>query len=218
MVALARGVVVAAVLAASLQRPNAVQPARMRSGSVPVVPPQAQGWGEEWLAVWVDTAGRVVDLEPIRSAGPPFSDVLRVAVRGWRFEPARLDDRAVATRVLVAAAFRPAGLYTFPDAGAPPRRRAPEGVPVPVATPFPPYPARARGDGAVVVEVTVGSNGRVERAEVAVGSPAFNDVSLDTVRTWMFEPARIDGGPAAAIAYVVLAYREPVVVAPVPSR
>ena len=140
-----------------------------------------------------------------------------MAVRGWSFTPAREDDEPVESEVLVAAVFRPATFYSPPDLGQPASSPAlaPAQIPLPVATPPPSYPSRARGSGAVIVKVEVESNGVVSGASVVGSSPGFDTVAVNTARRWRFEPARRQGRPVPSVAYLVFSFREPVVLPPV---
>lgn len=67
------------------------------------------------------------------------------------------------------------------------------GPPRPISTPQPPYPreaARTRASGSVVVQFTVGADGRVSDVTVVRARPRglFEDAVVDTVSTWRFEP------------------------------
>jgi protein TonB len=64
-------------------------------------------------------------------------------------------------------------------------------------------------DGVVLVEVLVGPDGRVRAASVTSGSPGFDDVALTAARGWSFRPARRNGRPVAAFAYLVFGFRRP---------
>jgi protein TonB len=67
------------------------------------------------------------------------------------------------------------------------------GPPRAISTPQPPYPreaARTRASGTVVVQFTIGADGRVTEVNVIRARPRglFEDAVVDTVRTWRFEP------------------------------
>lgn len=77
-----------------------------------------------------------------------------------------------------------------PAATPPPVRSVP---PRAISTPQPPYPreaARSRVSGSVVVQFTIGTDGRVTEISVVRARPRglFEDAVIDTVRTWRFEP------------------------------
>ena len=107
-----------------------------------------------------------------------------------RPEPIRLNAGAAALPDPSAGA-RAMGAVT-PPAAAPGERNAP-----------PDYPAesRRRGEeGVVRLTLRIGSDGRVETAEVtgSSGYPALDRAALDAVRRWRFRPAVQAGLPVAA--------------------
>lgn len=62
----------------------------------------------------------------------------------------------------------------------------------------PVYPAIARVrrlSGAVVVQVTVGKDGRVHNPQFISGQPVFRDAAFDAVKQWQFKPALLNGQP-----------------------
>jgi TonB family protein len=74
------------------------------------------------------------------------------------------------------------------------------------------YPPRAVGTGTVLVEVTIdGATARTE-ARVRVSSPAFDAAALAAARSWSFLTARRQGQVVTTHAYLLFAFREPVVV------
>ncbi len=60
----------------------------------------------------------------------------------------------------------------------------------------PVYPAIAKESGitgVIVVEMVVGTNGRVESAKILSGSPLFHAASLDAAKKWKFRPPQYNG-------------------------
>lgn len=60
----------------------------------------------------------------------------------------------------------------------------------------PEYPAAARQfrlSGEVVVELTVGVDGKVENVEVTKGKAILNDAVVRAVKKWSFQPFVVDG-------------------------
>jgi TonB family protein len=190
--------------------------ARRLSGALPSTPsPRVIGWIEETLEIVVDATGRVAGTTPLR-ASPLPADPLVPAVTGWRFRPAVEQGRAVPSRVLVAAVFRPPQLYNTPTLGEPPVDRAPPSgeVPFPISTAAPPYPPLAVGDGVVLVEVRVGLDGRVREPRVVTAASGFDPPALDAAGRWAFRPARRNGRAVEAYAYLLFGFRQPVGAAP----
>jgi TonB family protein len=186
-------------------------PARLVAGSLPPRQPvEAVGGGEVLLELAVGEDGAVARVATLRDT-PPFTNLLRAAVAGWHFEPAAVNGRATRTSVLVAAVFRPPVLLG-PAPGTPPREVASPcaEIPFPVDSVVPPYPPTALGDGLVLVELTVGTDGTVTDARGVQAPAPFGRAALDAARRWRFRPASRQDRPAAARAYLVFGFRSPV--------
>jgi periplasmic protein TonB len=63
---------------------------------------------------------------------------------------------------------------------------------------FPTAAHNARVQGLVVVEATVGPDGKVRNARIISGHPLLRDAALRAVRGWTFKPATINGIPVEA--------------------
>lgn len=60
----------------------------------------------------------------------------------------------------------------------------------------PVYPAIARVrrlSGTVVVQVTVGKDGKVHNPQFISGQPVFRDAAFEAVKQWQFKPAMLNG-------------------------
>lgn len=187
------------------------EPARFRSGQAPRLPVRATGGGHVALEVKVGVDGQASGVTVLRSVAP-FTDELRISVARWRFEPARTDGAPVETSVLVAAWFRSpallesAGPLEFPAED----ERASEAIPLPTVVGVPAYPAVALGEGVVVVEVTVDSEGGVRSARVVLSAAGFDSAAMDAARRWRFRPASRAGERVPAVAFLVFGFRSPV--------
>lgn len=200
-------VLLAAVMPAALA---GFAPARRLSGPLPAVPPLAVGWIEERVEVCVDANGRVDAVRLLRATSPD-APVVAPAVASWRFRPAVERGRRVASCVLTAALIRPPQLFDGPTLGTPPVDLATPSSQIPFVTAFvrPRYPPLAIGDGIVLVEVLVASDGEVRAANLVAGDPGFEDVSLTAARRWSFRPARRNGQPVDAFVYLIFGFRRP---------
>ena len=87
------------------------------------------------------------------------------------------------------------------------------GVTVPngVYMPTPDYtdPARiAKINGGIILLVTVSEEGRAENLQILKGLPfGLNQAALNTVRTWKFRPATLDGKPVAVKVPIEVTFR-----------
>jgi TonB family protein len=208
------------------------KPAQLDRGQLPATPIMAVAGGEVFLELTVTAAGTVLRADTLRTT-PPFTDAVIATVRGWRFRPAErttmritatptasvsaLVTEPVESKVLVAAIYRPPSLQA-PTLGEPPRTiaSAASEVAFPQTTATPGYPPLALSDGTVLIEVAVGTDGRVGEASVIQSAAGFDQAALDAARQWTFQPARIAGRLEETYAYLVMVFRQPVTGAPGP--
>ena len=71
---------------------------------------------------------------------------------------------------------------------------------------YPPYAMSARIGGNVLIEATIGLDGRVHNARVLNSIAALDQAALDAVRQWEFEPSRINGEPVAVMMVIVVTF------------
>jgi TonB family protein len=206
--------------AALLITANGFEPARFKSGSLPVQPPKALGGGQVLFEVTVEADGAVSEIATLRST-PPYTEALQKAVSHWRFHPAReigceeLEEAvAVQSKVLVAGVFRPSTFYDGPSPGEVPEEGGLPSteVPFPTIMASPRYPPTAIGYGGrvLLVEVEVGEGGKARAVKVVLSASGFDSVSIEAARQWRFRPAQRRGGAVASFAYIVFGFREPV--------
>jgi TonB family protein len=148
--------------------------------------------------VQVDEQGLVTR---VAGVAPEVQRPIEIAVKNWRFAPARQDGRPVAATVrvpfvLVTGSRRPEGTPTQP--------RVKEQVP-----PIYPFAMRlSRMRGEVVVDFLVDLEGRVRNAYVVRSlNPAFDEPALEAVRRWRFEPGRIGARPVTTHMQVPIVFQ-----------
>lgn len=72
----------------------------------------------------------------------------------------------------------------------------------------PVYPADMKGKSAVVIlETTIGTDGRVRNAKVLSGDSAFHASAKDAVVQWLFDPARHLGEPTEVSYFVTILFK-----------
>jgi len=196
------------VLSVMLSAPVYAQntPPRLLSAPVPASPLGAQSGGIAALDVTVNASGAVTAAETVQDFAP-FGDLIREAVRGWHFEPAREQGRTVPRHVLVLGFFRPPELAVI--APSQPRYKdttAPPELPWPTAITVPPYPPNALGSGKVVLEVDVSEEGKVTNARVLNPGSPFDGAATGAARGWTFRPASLGGRAAAARAFFIFSF------------
>jgi TonB family protein len=201
------------IATAAASQPGATAP-RLRSGPTPEPAPEAFGAGEVLLEATVAPSGAVAAITPLRDT-PPFTERLLDAVSKWQFAAgtAIVDGKltAAAAPVLVVGAFRAPTLYAGPAPGAVPQTLARPSARVPAlqSVVMPNYPAKAVGDGFVIVEIEMTRLGVTRGYRVITTASGFDLAALDAVRAWRFTP------PSAATAerlfvYAVIGFRSPV--------
>jgi TonB family protein len=77
---------------------------------------------------------------------------------------------------------------------------------VPVA--FPDAAMKAGPQGVVILEVTVGADGRVRNVKVLRGEPLLSDAAVAAVKQWTYEPPVVRGSPAPVAFTVVVPVRQ----------
>src|ERR1041385_2109524 len=74
-------------------------------------------------------------------------------------------------------------------------RTSPQSIP---PLPDPPLAKRARVQGVVVLEASIGESGAVENVNVISGHPLLIPAALDAIRQWQYDPATLEGIPIRA--------------------
>jgi protein TonB len=73
-----------------------------------------------------------------------------------------------------------------------------------VAPVYPPIAQSARVQGVVIIEATIGANGRVTEARVLRSIPLLDQAALDAVKQWQFTPTLLNGVPVPVIMTVTV--------------
>jgi len=147
--------------------------------------------------VMIDAEGVVTE---VIDAPAEFRDRIAIAMKNWRFAPAREGGRPVAAKIRVPV--------ILTRGGEPPGK-----VTQPARVTFqdrPVYPFAMRASsmrGEVVVDFIVDIEGRVRNAHVVRSlNPAFDDPAIEAVRKWRFEPARAGDRPIASHMQVPIVF------------
>ena len=69
---------------------------------------------------------------------------------------------------------------------------------------YPSIAQSARVQGVVIVEATIGPDGRVSDARVLRSIPLLDQAALDAVRQWVFTPTLLNGVPVPVIMTVTV--------------
>jgi protein TonB len=69
---------------------------------------------------------------------------------------------------------------------------------------YPPIAQSARVQGVVIIEATIGADGRVQQAKVLRGQPLLDQAALDAVKQWQFSPTLLNNVPVPVIMTVTV--------------
>ena len=74
----------------------------------------------------------------------------------------------------------------------------------------PEYPAAAQSakiEGSVIIEATIGADGKVMDAKVLRSVRMLDQAALDAVKQWEYEPTRLNGKPVPVVMTVTVTFR-----------
>jgi protein TonB len=71
---------------------------------------------------------------------------------------------------------------------------------------YPPIAQSARVQGIVIIEATIGPNGRVQEAKVLRSIPLLDQAAMDAVKQWEFTPTLLNGVPVPVIMTVTVQF------------
>ena len=131
------------------------------------------------LALTIDTAGKVSNVDVVRSL-PPYDDAATVAARQWEYEVTKVDGKPVPVRLTVPITFALKLPELTREPGIPELRQG-------VSPPFP-SDAPAAGTMTVTADVTIDPGGQVVEAEIKSGESPWSEALLLAMRTWRFTP------------------------------
>ena len=69
---------------------------------------------------------------------------------------------------------------------------------------YPPIAQSARVQGIVIIEATIGPNGKVQEARVLRSIPLLDNAALDAVKQWEYTPTLLNGVPVPVIMTVTV--------------
>ena len=72
---------------------------------------------------------------------------------------------------------------------------------------YPPIAQQAHVQGRVILEATIGANGKVINVQVLQSRPLLDQAAIDAVRQWEFTPTLLNGEPTAVIMNVTVNFQ-----------
>ena len=181
-------------------------------------PPNSIASGIVVVDVSLNSKGEVTGTEVPREIAS-LTSTATSSVRAWKYRPASVEGTQQASLVRVAFVFRPHVIMAAPPRFAPVQQQedttstaksgyVPPGI---VSVAYPAYPIDAASIGAVVVQVKVDANGKIEDVKAIRPFYPFTKGSLDAVKKWQFRAATFNGEPITSNIAIAFVYLPPVV-------
>lgn len=158
------------------------------SPEYPVEALKARQQGVVILEATIGSNGKVSDVKVLRSI-PALDGAAVGAVRQWEYEPTVIDEVAVPVITSVAVEFKltaPAPVRVGGSIKAPTQTKR-------VNPPYPPDAQAAGVQGVVIMEATIGVDGKVTDVRVLRSIPLLDQAALDAVRQWEYTPTVVNG-------------------------
>jgi protein TonB len=151
------------------------------------------------LEATIGPNGKISDVKVVRSI--PALDAAAVgAVRQWEYEPTIIDEVAVPVITSVAVEFK----LTAPT---PVRVGGAIKEPAQTKRVTPPYPPEAQAagvQGVVIMEATLGADGKVTDVRVLRSIPLLDQAAVEAVRQWEYAPTLVNGVAVPVVMTVTL--------------
>ena len=167
------------------------------------------------LMAKLDNSGNVQNLDVLRDL-PALSSVASAAVKSWGFTPASLDGQAVPSVLPISVVFNPfnpGGVgyssQTISISQATPGAAAEYMPPQITAASYATYPAMSVASGAVVLDVVVGSSGKVAKVHVVRGVQSLTPQATKAVKSWTFSAATFQGTPIGSHMVIAFVFPSP---------
>jgi len=214
------GVTIAVILLAGLvvqtasSGPAFVAPGITSAGNI-AYPTDVRTPGIVTLMVNLDNSGNVQNLDVLRDL-PSLTSVASAGVKSWSFRPASLDGQAVPAVLPVSVVFNPfnpGGVgyssQTISISPASPAGNAEYLPPQITAASYATYPAMSVSSGAVVLDVVVGSSGKVAKVHVVRGVQSLTQQATTAVKAWTFSAATFQGTPISSHLVIAFVFPSP---------
>jgi len=190
-----------------------------KAGDIPY-PANSLDAGVVTLSVYIEKTGKVLGVTILRDI-PSVSGPAAAAVRSWTYTPATLDGKPVQSTLTTNIEYDPGFLGADNIPLPPPSQVQPISKDDPPFYPpvlntatFAPYPAKAKAQGAVVLNVTLDTNGNASQVVTLRDVPPLTASATAALKNWNFTAATYDGNPIQSHMAVAFVFRSPS--APVP--
>ena len=190
-----------------------------KAGDIPY-PANSLDAGVVTLSVYIEKTGKVLGVTILRDI-PSVTRPAAAAVRSWTYTPATLDGKPVQSTLTINIEYDPGFLGADNIPLPPPSQVQPISKddppfypPVLNSATFAPYPAKAKAQGAVVLNVTLDTNGNASQVVTLRDVPPLTASATAALKNWNFTAATYDGNPIQSHMAVAFVFRSPS--APIP--
>jgi len=164
------------------------------------------------LDVSPDATGGIAGVHVVRDI-PSLTSAATSSIPSWKFTPASLQGKPEPSTMRIAVVFRPPSyLAAGPAFTAVPAQEVPDqahrgdALPGIMSAVYPQYPVNAAMPGAVIIQVTIGTTGGIQRTKVVRALPPFTQFGLNALHHWQFQPATVDGKPTISNLAIALVF------------
>lgn len=208
------------VLTTEAKKPAHFVPASVSKAGDISYPASSLDAGVVTLSVYVEKTGQVLGVTILRDI-PSVSGPAAAAVRSWTYTPATLDGKPVQSTLTINIEYDP-GFLGADNIPLPPPSQVqpiskddpPYFPPVLNTAAFAPYPAKAKAQGAVVLNITLDTNGNASQVVTLRDVPTLTASATAALKNWNFSAATYDGNPIQSHVPVAFVFRSPS--APIP--
>lgn len=184
------------------------------AGDIPY-PASGLDAGVVTLSVDLDKIGRVIAVTILRDISS-VSGPAAAAVRSWTYTPATRDGKPVPSTLTINIVYDPGFLGADNIPLPPPSQVQPISTKDPAFFPpqlntatFAPYPAKAKAQGAVVLNVTLDTNGNAAQVATLRDVPPLTASATGALKNWNFSAATYEGNPIQSHMVVAFVFRSP---------
>lgn len=207
-------------LTSEAKKPAHFVPASViKAGDIPY-PANSLDAGVVTLSVSLEKTGQVLGvtiLRDISSVSGPATE----AVRSWTYTPATLDGKPMPSTLTINIEYDPGFLGGDNIPLPPPSQVDPISTKDPAFFPpqlntatFAPYPAKAKAQGAVVLSVTLDTNGNAAQVVTLRDVPPLTASATAALKNWNFSAASYEGNPIQSHMVVAFVFRSPTAAIP----
>jgi len=184
------------------------------AGDIPY-PASSLDAGVVTLSVDLDKIGRVIAVTILRDISS-VSGPAAAAVRSWTYTPATRDGKPMPSTLTINIVYDPGFLGADNIPLPPPSQVQPISTKDPAFFPpqlntatFAPYPAKAKAQGAVVLNVTLDTNGNAAQVATLRDVPPLTASATGALKNWNFSAATYEGNPIQSHMVVAFVFRSP---------